>query len=197
MSKSLRVAQYAASANRFPPTRDGSLMPIGRNSSRSWLPSARLALTNWSRFTCSGENPPGRSISARGKGVGLVALDPPALERLGGAAGVGANQRIAPRRKRAEKMRHERAAFEPNLGALTFKPLQGRNEHLRVRVPRQTTCRPRRQRPSPSACPQPHVLQTWSSLLSVRHSQIRSRKLHPLRQRAATSCTGCKRSLSK
>ena len=55
-------------------------MPKGRNRPRTWLPSARFTLTNWSRaprsvlilwlsidFTWTGENQPVRSISAKAK----------------------------------------------------------------------------------------------------------------------------------
>jgi hypothetical protein len=62
-------------------------MPEGRNRPRTWLPSARFALTNWSRaprsvlilwlsidFTWTGENQPVRSISAKAKASALSLL---------------------------------------------------------------------------------------------------------------------------
>jgi hypothetical protein len=55
---------------------DGRRVPNGRNAPRSWLPSARMARTNWSRapsyalvdgcpdFTCTALYQPVRSIFA-------------------------------------------------------------------------------------------------------------------------------------
>ena len=62
-------------------------MPKGRNSPRTWLPSERFALTNWSRapskvfrrwlsndLTWTAENQPVRSISAKAKASALSLL---------------------------------------------------------------------------------------------------------------------------
>jgi hypothetical protein len=68
------------------------------------------------------------------EGVGLVALDPPALDCIGHPAGVHAYHWIAHRRERAEEMRRERPAFQPNLGELTVKTLQSSVDHLQMRV---------------------------------------------------------------
>jgi hypothetical protein len=55
-------------------------MPKGRNNPRNWLPSERFALTNWSRAPHLGQS----------EGVGLVALDPSAFDRIGRPARVHA-----------------------------------------------------------------------------------------------------------
>jgi hypothetical protein len=157
------------------------------------LVAERFTLTNWSRaprsvlrrwlsidFTWTGENQPVRGISAKAKASALSLL----IRRLlmASAARVHAYHWIAHAGRRAEAMRRERAAFQPDLGELTVKPLQSRRKHLKGACqpcPATQSCRPRLQRTSSPACPQRPILQTWSSLLSIRHSRITSESFIP------------------
>jgi len=158
----------------------------------SWPQAPSRVFKRWlSRdLTGTGANRP--QHPGQSKGAGLAALDRPARDRIGGAAGVHANHRLAQRRKRAEKMRRERAAFAPGLDEPALETLQGGVDYPGARVshPRQTIL------PASStthiAVPLPPTSSPANMVIAALLSPFANhqRKLRHFRQRAATFMYG-------